>query len=73
MEIYMHLGIPVMDLDQLIRRALQDQFIEIQPPATVWGNIQRHLVYRKHRIPESLTRGLQTDTTSTKTRRSDQG
>ena len=73
MEIDIHFGIPVMDLDQLIRRALQDHFVEIQPPATVWGSIQRHLVNRRHSIPERLMRGLQTDTTSTKTRRSDQG
>ena len=73
MEIDIHFDIPVIDVDQLIRRALQDQFLEIQPPATVWGSIQRHLMYRRHRIPERLTRGLQTDTTSTKTQRSDQG
>ncbi len=68
-----HSGIPVIDLDQLIRRALQDHFFEIQPPATVWGSIQRHLVYRRHRLPEGLTRGPQTNITSTKTRHSDQG
>jgi hypothetical protein len=71
MEIDIHFGIPVMELDQLIRRALQDHFLEIQPPATVWGSIQRHLVNRKHRIPERLTRWLQSDTTSTTSRRSD--
>jgi hypothetical protein len=73
MEIEIYFGIPVMEVDQLIRRALQDHFSEIQPPATVWGSIQRHLVNRKYRIPECLTRGLQSDTTSPTTRRSDQG
>ena len=53
MEINIDFGIPVIDLDQLIRRALQDHFFEIQPPATVWGSIQRHLVNRRHRIPEA--------------------
>ena len=73
MEIDIHFGIPVMELDQLIRRVLQDQFLGIQPPATVWGSIQRHLVTRKHRTPVRLTRGFQSDKTSTITRRSDQG
>jgi hypothetical protein len=71
MEIDIHFGIPVMELDQLIRRALQDHFLEIQPPATVWGSIQRHLVNMKHELPVSLTRGFQFDKTSTTTRRSD--
>jgi hypothetical protein len=73
MDIDIHFSIPVMELDQLIRRALQDHFLEIQPPATVWGSIQRHLVNGKHGLPERLTCGLQPDTTSTTTRRSDQG
>jgi len=73
MEIDIDFGIPVVELDQLIRRALQGHFVDIQPPVTVWGSIQCHLVKVKHGIPECLTRGIQSKTTSTTTRRSDQG
>ena len=71
MDIDINFGIPVMELDQLIRRTLRGHFLDKQPPATVWGSIQRQLVNVKHGIPVSLTRGLQSDKTSTITRRSD--
>jgi len=35
MEIDIHFGIPVMDIDSINRRALQTRFIDMQPPATV--------------------------------------
>jgi len=73
MEIDIHFGVSVMELDQLIRRALQDHFLDIQPPATVWGSIRRQLVNMRQGLPISLTRGLQSEETSTPTRRSDHG
>jgi hypothetical protein len=47
-------SINIIDVDQLIRRALQDRFHEIQPPASVWGNIQRYLEYKKPEVKERL-------------------
>ena len=64
MEINTDFGIPVMELDQLIRRALQGYYMELRPPATIWGSIQRHLVERKRGVPGHLTRGFHYDTTS---------
>ena len=72
MEIDLDFGIPVMELDRLIRRALQDHFSETHPPITVWGSIQRHLVNGKYVIPERLMRRIQSGITSI-TQRSDKG
>jgi hypothetical protein len=73
MDINIDFGITVVELDQLIRRALQDHYLEIQPPVAVWGSILSHLAKEKHGVPAHLRRGFQSDTTSDITQHSDQG
>ena len=40
-------SVVVIDLDQFIRRVLQEHVYKKQPPLVVWGNIQRHTARKK--------------------------
>ncbi len=51
MELEVSSSISVVELDQLIRRALQNHYLVVTPPAVVWDQIQRYLDKRKRRIP----------------------
>jgi hypothetical protein len=73
METDLNIGIPVMELDELIRHTLQNYYLKIQPSPEVWGCLQHHLLYRKRGKNYRPTRGLQSDTTSTTTRSTDHG
>jgi hypothetical protein len=63
----------VMEVDRLIRRAMQDCYLEIQPPTLIWINIQHRLGNRNRGVPVGLMRGLHSKTTSRTTRRTNHG
>lgn len=56
MELEVELIKPSMDLDQLIRRVIQDHYLDIQPPVATWEYIQRHLEIGQKAIAENSKR-----------------
>jgi len=58
METNLNNGTTVVELDQLIRRALQEHYLELQPPAMAWGSIQHHLNHLQGSVSERKTREL---------------
>jgi hypothetical protein len=73
MDINIEFGLPVVELDQLIRRALQDHYLEVQPPMAAWESIMRHLARGKQRVPAHRKCGFPSETTSGTTRHPNHG